>query len=256
MPEFGLPAAPWSRPEIKEKFCEVAMKKVLIARDIHELLEQNNTFLDRTDFSVFIATTNDEALTIHRAERVDLIITQLDMPGMAAEQFCSRIREDADLRTTSLIMVCANTPAAIEQAGRCGTNAVLLQPVHPVVLMMKAQQLLNIAGRETLRVLLNANVDSLSDDEAFFCRTVNVSATGMLIETNKQLVEGARLTCSFYLPNAKKIRVAAKVVRAAAVPGDEDHQFGLMFTDISPEAKKLLVDYIVKTSMKERPAGS
>jgi c-di-GMP-binding flagellar brake protein YcgR len=122
--------------------------------------------------------------------------------------------------------------------------------------MIKAQQLLQVAGRETLRVLLSANVDSLADDGAFFCRTLNISATGMLIETNKQLAEGTRLTCSFYLPNAKKIRVAAKIVRAAAVPGDEDRQYGLMFADITPEAKKLLVDYIVKTSMKERPAGS
>ena len=233
------------------------MKKILIAHAIHESLEQQHTFLDRTDFQVLIAKTNEEAFKIHQAEPVDLIITRLDMPGMAGEQFCSLIRDDARLRAASMILVCANTPNAIEQAERCRANAVLLDPVHPVVLMVKAQQLLEIAGRETLRVLLSANVESLSDDEPFFCRTVNVSATGMLIETNKQLVEGARLTCSFYLPNAKKIQVAGKIVRASeAVPGDEDHQFGLMFTDITPEAKQLLVDYIVKTSMKERPAGS
>lgn len=233
------------------------MKKILIAHDIHESLEQQNTFLDRTDFRVIIAKTNDEAFKIHQAELVDLIITRLDIPGMAGEHFCSLIRDDTRLRAASMIIVCANTPEAIEQAGRCRANAVLLEPVHPVVLMVKAQQLLEIAGRETLRVLLSANVDSLSDDEPFFCRTVNVSATGMLIETNKQLAEGARLTCSFYLPNAKKIQVSGKIVRGAvAVPGDEDHQFGLMFTDITPEAKQLLVDYIVKTSMKERHAGS
>lgn len=230
------------------------MKKILIAHDIHESLVQQKTFIDRTDFKVLIAKTNDEALKIHQAELVDLIITRLDMPGMAGEHFCSLIRDDKNLRAASVIVVCANTPEAIEQAGRCRANAVLLDPVHPVVLMVKAQQLLEVAGRETLRVLLSANVDSLSDDESFFCRTMNISATGMLIETNKQLAEGARLTCSFYLPNAKKIQVAAKIVRAAvAAPGDEDRQYGLMFTDITPEAKQLLVDYIVKTSMK-RPS--
>jgi DNA-binding response OmpR family regulator len=233
------------------------MKKVLIARDIHELLEQNKTFLDRTDFRVFIAATNDEALDIHRTERVDLIITQLDMPGMTSEQFCSLIRDDADLRATSIIMVCPNTPQAIERAGRCGTNALLLQPIHPVVLMVKAQQLLDIAGRETLRVLLSANVDSHSDVESFFCRTVNVSATGMLIETNKFLAEGTRLSCSFYLPNAKKIQVSGKIIRSTEqAPGGEEFQYGLMFTDISAEAKQLLVDFIVKTSLKSRPIPS
>jgi len=231
------------------------MKKILIAHDIHESLEQQHTFLDRTDFRVFTAKTNDEAFKIHQIELVDLIITRFDMPGMAGEHFCSLIRDDSQLRSASLILICANTPKAIEQAGRCRANAVLIEPVHPVVLMVKAQQLLQVAGRETLRVLLSGTVDSLSEDEPFFCRTVNISATGMLIETNRQLAEGARMTCSFYLPNAKKMQVACKIVRAAAAaPGDEDRQYGLMFTDISPEAKQVLVDYIVKTSMKDHPA--
>jgi CheY-like chemotaxis protein len=230
------------------------MKKILIAHDIHESLEQHQTFLDRTDFRVFTAKTNDEAFKIHQTELVDLIITRLDMPGMAGEHFCSLIRNDNLLRAASLIVICANTPEAIEQAGRCKANAVLIEPLHPVVLMVKTQQLLEIAGRETLRVLLSATVDSFFEDAPFFCRTVNVSATGMLIETNKQLAEGARLTCSFYLPNAKKIQAPCKVIRAAqAAPGDEDHQYGLMFTDITHEAKQLLVDYIVKTSMKDPP---
>jgi len=227
------------------------MKKILIAHDVHESLVQHNTFLDRKDFRVFIAKTNDEAVKIHQAELVDLIIIRLDMPGMAGEHFCSLIRDDTQLRSASLIVTCANTPEAKEQAGRCRANAVLLEPVHPVVLMVKVQQLLEIAGRETLRVLLSANIESFFDDESFFCRTVNVSATGMLIETNKQLAVGARLSCSFYLPNAKKIQVSGKIVRSAeAVLGDEDHQFGLMFTDITPEAKQLLDDFVVKSSRK------
>ncbi len=232
------------------------MKKILIAHDVHESLEQHQTFLDRTDFKVFTAKTNDEAFKIHQAELVDLIITRLHMPGMDGEHFCSLIRDDNQLRAASLILICANTPDAIEQAGRCRANAVLIEPLHPVVLMVKAQQLLEIAGRETLRVLLSATVDSLSEDEPFFCRTVNVSATGMLIETNKQLAKGARLACSFYLPNAKKIQVSCKIIRAAlAAPGDEDNRYGLMFVDITHEAKHLLADYIVKSSMKERIAG-
>ena len=232
------------------------MKKILIAHDIHESLEQHQTFLDRTDFRVFIAKTNDEAFKIHQAEHVDLIITRFDMPGMTGEHFCSLIRDDNQLRTASLLLICANKPEAIEQAGHCRANAVLIEPLHPVVLMVKAQQLLEIAGRETLRVLLSAKVDSFSENEPFFCRTVNVSATGMLIETNKQLAEGSRLACSFYLPNAKKIQVSCKVIRAdMASPGDEDHRYGLMFVDIAPEAKHLLVDYIVKISMKEPLPG-
>lgn len=233
------------------------MKKVLIAKEIHDLLENDKSFLDRTDLTVFVAATNDEALKIHRAKRVDLIITQLDMPGMASEQFCDLIREDAELRTVSVIMVCENTPAAIERGERCRANAVLLQPVHPVVVMVKAQQLLEIAARETIRVLLSVRADSHSRDESFYCRTRNISATGMLIETETPLAYGARLSCFFYLPNAKKVQVSGKIIRTIEQPpGDEDHQYGVMFTDISTDVRKLLNDYVEYRSKESRPQGS
>lgn len=227
------------------------MKKILIARDLHGLLEQNETFVKRADLKVFVASTNDEALKIHRVERVNLIITQLDMPGMAGEQFCSMIRGDEDLRAVSMIMACRDTPEAINRSAQCRANVVLLHPVHPFVLMVKAQQLLDIAAREMLRVLLSASVDGRVDDEPFYGRVRNISATGMLIETDNRISEGARLSCQFYLPNAKKIQTSGKIIRIIEqTPGDEDYQYGLMFTDVTPETRQLLVDYIKDASRK------
>jgi CheY-like chemotaxis protein len=221
------------------------MKKVLIARDIHAVFGQDSNFLNRADIKVFVAATTDEALAIHRAERVNLIITQLDMPGMTCEQFCSAIREDEDLRAVSVLMVCENTPSAIERSRQCRANAVLLQPVHPLTLAIKAQQLLDIAARETVRVLLRANVDSIAGGEEFLCRSRNISATGMLIETVKPLAEGARLSCQFSLPGAKNIQASCKIIRSVEpASGDEDRQYGIMFTDLSQEAKKLLADFV------------
>ena len=118
------------------------MKKVLVAQELHALLKHENSVLNRADFAVFTAASNDELLSLHRAEQVNLIITQLDMPGMPTEQLCSVIRDEPNLRSVSLIMVCGNNPAAIEQSSRCRANAVLLHPVHPLLLVVKAQQLL------------------------------------------------------------------------------------------------------------------
>jgi DNA-binding response OmpR family regulator len=212
-------------------------------------LEQDNSFLNRKDMKVFTAATNEDALKIHRAERVNLIITQLDMPGMPSEQFCSLIRDDANLRSVSMIMVCANTPEAIARSAQCRANAVLLQPVHPLLLMVKAQQLLDVAVRETLRVLLTANIDTHFSNGPFYCCSRNVSATGMLIETETALIEGARLSCLFYLPDAQKIQATGKIVRTIErAPGDDLYQYGLMFTDITPKVKKILENYVNKTS--------
>ncbi len=232
------------------------MKKVLIAHELHAYLEQDRSFLDRTDMQVFVAATNDEVLHIHRAERVDLIISKLDLPGMASETLYGLIREDAVLRTVSTVLCCANTPEAIKKSSQCRVNAVLLEPLHSVLLMAKAQQLLDIAARENIRVLLGVVIDGRFGDEAFYCRTKNISATGMMIETRKRLVEGARLTCQFYLPDATRIQATGKIIRIIQqTSGGGDQQYGLMFTDIAPETKQLLADYVESSRRGSRPGG-
>jgi DNA-binding NarL/FixJ family response regulator len=232
------------------------MKKLLIARELHVLLEQNETFLKRTDLAVFVAATNDEALHIHRVERVSLIITQIDLPGMPSEQFCSIIRENEDLRAVSMILVCADTPNEIDRSAQCRANAVLLHPVHPFVLMVKAQQLLDIAAREMLRVLLSANVVGRVEDEPFLCRVRNISVSGMLIECDTPLAKDARLDCMFYLPNAKKVELSGKIVRSLEQsPEHEVYQYGLMFIDITAGAKRLLADYIEQASRTSYPGS-
>ena len=221
------------------------MKKVLIAHDLHASLERDHSFLGRRDLQVFVAATNDEVLNIHRAERVDLIISKLDLPGMASEKLYGLIREDAVLRTVSTIMCCASTPEAIKRSSQCRVNAVLLEPLHPVLIMAKAQQLLDIATRQMIRVLLGMVIDGRFGEEAFFCRTKNISATGMMIETRKRLVEGARLTCQFYLPDSTRIQATGKIIRIIQqTSGGGDQQYGLMFTDIAPDIKQRLAEFV------------
>jgi DNA-binding response OmpR family regulator len=223
------------------------MKKVLVAQELYALLKHENSVLNRADVAVFTAATNDELLKVHRAEQVNLIITQLDMPGMPTEQFCSVIRDEANLRGVSLIMVCGNNPAAIEKSLRCRANAVLLRPVHPLLLVVKAQQLLEVASRDTYRVLLSANIEGRSKDDSFFCRSRNISATGILIETDKVLAEGVRLSLLFFLPDAKQVQASGRIVRTLAqATGEKNNQYGLMFTEISPEAKRLLMEFVEK----------
>jgi hypothetical protein len=58
----------------------------------------------------------------------------------------------------------------------------------------------------------------------------------MLIECDTPLSEGNRLSCMFYLPNATNIEVSGKIIKSVdQAPGHEDHQYGLMFTNISAE---------------------
>lgn len=221
------------------------MKKILVAHAVHNYLKHDPEFREWTGIVVFVAASNDEALEIHRAERVDLIITDLKAPGMSSSEFCAAVRDDLDLRTVSIIVICANEIEAIEEGLRCRANAILLRPVHPLVLMTKARQLVNVPPRGAYDALVRVRIQGEAGEKTFFCRSQNISAAGMLIETEQQLNEGMRIECSFLLPGSTQVaHMPMKIVRAAGQTGAENvRQYGAMFTDMPSAVRQLLVDY-------------
>ncbi len=227
------------------------MKKILIAQDISKVLQQKNSFLKRADIKVFTAASNDEALNIHREEHVHLIITQLDMPGMASEKFCSLVREDPELNAVSIIMICTNNSAEIELSSRCRANAVILRPINSALILAKAQQLLDIAWRETYRVLISLSVDGNSKETPFFCRSQNISISGMLIETDKTLPHGDRVICSFFLPDSIRIQATGEVVRIPQqASGATVKQYGIKFAHLTSEARQALEAFVERKAKK------
>lgn len=222
-----------------------ALKKVILSPDIRALLTQRKTSLDRSDIELFTADTNEEALMIHRAEQAHLIISQLKRSGMSSRELCSIIREDPGLSRISIMLICANIPSELEECARCRANAVLTRPPNAAVLLEKAQELLSISSRTAYRCLLSVAVESIVGKTPFFCKSENISATGMLIETDQALAIGDRVSCSFFLPGGSRITATADVVREAGqAHGSGAVRFGLRFTGISPESGREVERFI------------
>ena len=215
------------------------MKKVILSPDIRAQIAQRKTSLDRSDVRFFTADTNEEVLKIHRAEQAHLIITQLKRSGMSSREFCSIIREDPGLSRVSILLICANIPSELEECTRCRANAVLTRPPDTAALIEKAQEFLSISSRASYRCLLNVAVESVVGNTQFFCKSENISATGMLIETDYALARGDIVSCSFFLPGRFRIIVTAEVVREAGhAQGSGAGRFGLRFTGLSTEAER------------------
>jgi CheY-like chemotaxis protein len=230
------------------------VKKILIASEINLVLQKKNSFLNRADMRVFTAATSDEALAIHRSEHLDLIITQLDLPGMPSGQFCSLIREDQALRDVAIIMVCANNQTARARSLRLGVQAVYRRPVKPALVLAKARTLLNLSLRETYRVLLSVAVEGNASNQLFSCRTLDISATGMLMETALSFRQNDRLFCSFYLPDADTTHIMAtgEVVRTIQyAPGADANRYGVHFLDLSAEAQNALQAFLAASAPQQ-----
>ncbi|HEY6838964.1 MAG TPA: PilZ domain-containing protein [Geobacteraceae bacterium] len=223
------------------------MKKILLVNSMQAALEKEKSLLNRADVHVLTAMTGREALRIHRTEKVSLIVADLDMADMGGDELCSLVRKEKVIRDVSFILACRDVQVEIERATRCGANAWVRKPVQPEQLLEKVEQLLAISTRRGYRVLLRVRVHGSTDNTTFFCTSQNISISGMLIETEKLLDVGNRITCMFFLPGTSQIAADAEVVRCVPVKGGSS-QYGVRFVDLAPECREEIERFIATSS--------
>jgi len=227
------------------------MKKILIAEALKSYIAKEKSFLKREDITVYSAATTDDTLKIHRSEKVSLIISQVDMPGMSAEQLCAQIRNDEALRQVSLLMISPDTSSDRERASRCKPNAIMTLPINAAQLLEKMQLLLDIPWRGSFRVLLSVAVEGDDNGNAFFCGSENISSSGLLIETDRVISKNDRVTCKFFLPGSEQIVVRGEVVRIMKRDAGKDiNQYGIRFLEIDQKAQTSIASF-VKTRVKQ-----
>ena len=228
----------------------MSMKKILIVDDLASFVDREKSILNRADFKIFTATSGEEALKIHKAEHMDMIVTDLEMPGIPGDKLCSIIRQDESLKNVSVIIVCSNSAADRAKVARCQANAYITKPIRPVEFLEKVSQLMDIPERQSYRVLLRVKVKGKTTAEPFFCSSRNISVTGLLIETDKILEKGDIISCSFFLPKSECIVTDAEVMRV--VKSDENtHQYGVRYLDISPQFRSSIELFIKSKSGKK-----
>jgi len=222
------------------------MKKVLLTKDVKNLIAGQNNFLNRTDITVVTASTNAEVLKIHREEKVDLIVTQLETPGIKSEKIFAIIRDNEELRGVSTIIICNDTLAHRERCKQCRANAVFTMPVDIALLLIKMQHLLNVAPRMNYRAALAVAIQGKFKNRPLPFWTENISASGMLIKAKEPLSKGEGIFFSFFLPDGTHVSGYGEITRINR-PGLEQDSFldGIKFTSIDPGVQSA-IDAVIK----------
>lgn len=233
------------------------MKKVIIAEDLKISLEKDHSFFNRSDIRTIPAATNGDILSLHRAEKANLIITYLDMPEMNSETLCALIRDDVELRNVSIIIVCSETPSNLQRCVQCGANAFITVPVNHAVLLQEAYQLLHVTPRRSCRIPLKLKIEGASKEKPFTGRVENLSSSGMLFQSSAIFFEGDTIKCSFSLPDSTRITGIAEIVRVMKKENEKDttHLYGVRFPDLS-DADTSALESFVKNNSKMSSASS
>jgi len=78
---------------------------ILVADDDLEILALVARHLERLGARVLEASDGEEALETARAEKPDLIVLDVMMPGMSGWEVCRAVREEPDLKHTKVLML-------------------------------------------------------------------------------------------------------------------------------------------------------
>ncbi len=219
------------------------MKKILVVDDLEATVEEEKRILSNRDLTIFTATSGEEALAIHKREKVDLIITDLDMPGMNGDKLCSLIRKDASLKAAPVIIVGYNRKSDLDRSTNCGASSYISKPVDPAQFIEKVSRLIDVPKRSGVRVLIKVSVQGSVARDAFFCTSVNISTSGILLEADRILSNGDVITCSFFIPGSDRIVVDCEVRRNVRIAPDAFH-YGVKFLNLPPEQKAAIEAFV------------
>lgn len=126
------------------------------------------------------------------------------------------------------------------------SNDEMLQlHLKPPVLLAKAKLLLDINWKETYRVQLSAFVAGNKGDGAYFYRSLDITTTEILRETNQTFHHDDCVFCSFVLPDTTPVRTMGEAVRTIKQPSAAiTDRCGIHFVDLAPEANKAIENYL------------
>lgn len=106
------------------------MAKIMTVDDADSIRTMVTVILESQGHQVIQARTGGEALTLARKESVDLVLADLNMPGMSGIGLVSKLRMLDHYQNTPILMLTTETdPYKKNKARNFGANGWIAKPV-------------------------------------------------------------------------------------------------------------------------------
>jgi len=193
-----------------------AVPKVLIvsASDLSPVL--GDTVLWGKDVERVFTSSSSAVLDVARAFVPSLLVLDGD-DALATAGLIRQLREHPGTRRSSIVVLSSCTaPPGDPEILKAGANLALHPPVDPAVWDARLAKLLAVPRRLRTRFPVRLQVDGSEATLALAGEVLDLSETGMLVETESALERGSRLALRFTLPGAsEELRGTASVARSS-----------------------------------------
>ena len=122
---------------------------VLLVDDEQDIEDLHNYNLEREGYHVLTALNGRDALKLAKANRPDLIVLDIMMPGMDGVEVCMQLRQQQEFKNTLITFLTARGEDYSQIAGfDAGADDYITKPVRPKVFVSKVKALLKRSGAE------------------------------------------------------------------------------------------------------------
>ena len=149
------------------------MKKILISDSLKQFVSGEN-ILSRANIQLLTASSSQEILSMHRDVRADLIIIDVDMPGMPGDELCSLLRKEPEPNPVKVLIAVEPKETDIKRAEQCNANTYITKPINSALFFSKIASLLDIQTRKAYRMSVKVTVAGEMGNVKLTASTINM----------------------------------------------------------------------------------
>lgn len=214
-------------------------RKILIIDDSPRLIEIACALFADLPHEVLAAVGGAEGLRVAIAERPDVVLLDEEMEDMAGHEVLARMRNEAALASVPVILMTrALDDGALESAMSLGVVDCVEKPLRKDSVLARVAKALGLPERKAASFLVRMGLGS----EGSFAKAVDLSGTGIRVESHEPLLVGQKVVLQFFVPGSRsRVQVAAAVARKLGAAGaGGDTTYGLRFLDLDVSVRALI----------------
>jgi DNA-binding response OmpR family regulator len=118
---------------------------ILCVDDMDSILKFLETILVLSGYKVILSKSGQEALEIINQQKIDLVLLDVNMPGLCGFEVCKRIKENERYQNIPIVLVTGETSKEDHIKGfEAGAEDFIEKPFDPMELLTRVNMLLKM----------------------------------------------------------------------------------------------------------------
>jgi uncharacterized protein (TIGR02266 family) len=238
-------------------------KNILVAGDSVFIGTSLSHILDGIGHSVWIASDVGEVTSkVEEASgEIDLLILDMQKLNINGKEVLRWIKDSEYAGKFSILAIIStdNISQNINHLKELGVAGVITKSFSPEQIVFRVNRLLftdKLSDRVAPRAPVSIPVDYSVGNETHTSVILNISATGLFLYTNEDLLPGTMLHFKFILPGTERKLDLKGIVRWSTKPGSGEDYFngsGVSFTAISYKDSEIIGKFVQEEIKKIDP---